>query len=128
MLDWKPVKKVKNKYGQPRSFLPGGKSQQVIYVVTLRDQPGIVKVGRTAKWHLRRKAYSHWNLANGTGIDRERLFCITEEFVDLAKLEREILFRMPFEIVHGTEWFRAEIDEACRLIDAILLEHEITYV
>lgn len=127
MLKWTPVVKAKNQYGQPRSFLPPGRTHAVIYAVSLKAQPGIVKVGRTTKWDKRRNHYANWNLSNGDGIAEERVFCITEEFVDLTKLEAAILARMPFPLAYGAEWFRADLDEVCRLIDSILLGYDLTY-
>jgi hypothetical protein len=125
---WKPVVKVKNKYGQPRSFLPKGRTHQVIYVVCVRDHPGVVKIGRTSRWLHRRRVYANWNLSNGEAITHERTFCLTDEFIDLEKLEAEILSRAQYPLAHGYEWFRADFDDVCRFIDATLLELDITYL
>lgn len=111
-----------------RSFVPKGRSEFVIYAVALSEHPGVVKVGRSAKWKARRKAYESWNLAPGNAIEQERAFIVTEEFVDLPKLEDAILEAIPFPQRHGREWFVADFDEVCRLIERFLCEHEISYI
>jgi hypothetical protein len=127
IIKWTPRAYVKNKYGQPRCFAPPNRSSYVIYAVVLRDHPDIVKIGRTTKWHARRKQYAEWNLAKGDGIAHEVTFCINEEFIDLVKLENEILARMQYPLAHGHEWFSCELEQAVSIIEALLCEYEITY-
>lgn len=133
-MDAKTRRKVMKRYGIPepgplvRSFLPGGRSQSVIYAVTLHDHPGVVKVGRTAKWKQRRTAYENWNLRPGDGIADERVFVLTEEFVDLPALEKHILATLPFPLRSGTEWFTADLDDVARVIDQILTACGLSYV
>ena len=110
-------------------FVPTGRSVAVLYVVSVKEHPGVVKIGRTMRgWNQRRREYAFWNLCAGDGIDREMIFTITEEFVDLAKLEAEVLAAMPFPVRSGREWFVADFDEACRLVDQFLCQHDISYV
>jgi hypothetical protein len=87
-----------------------------------------VKIGMTRKWSTRRKAYASWDLSAGDAIVDERAFCITKEFVDLAKLENHILATFNFPVAFGNEWFFASIDEAVRHIDRVMCEHGISYV
>lgn len=128
----KALKRAAKIYGwrQPlfRTFVPAGHSHFVIYAVVLREHPEVVKVGRTNRWKMRRMAYLNWNLSNGDGILDERVFNITEEYVDLPQLEAHILSAMPFPLRHGAEWFVADLDEVCRLIDQILCKHGLSYV
>jgi len=110
-------------------FIPMGRSRCALYVVSLKEHEGVVKIGRTSRgWPQRRKEYDMWNLCGGGGIDREMVFTITEEFTDLAKLEAAILEIIPFPLRSGREWFVADFDEVCRLVDQFLCQHEVTYV
>lgn len=110
-------------------FIPTGKSVAVIYVVSVKEHPGVVKLGRTMRgWKQRRREYANWNLRAGDGIDREMVFTLTEEFVDLARLEAAILESMPFPQRSGREWFVADFDEVCRLVDKFLCQHEVSYI
>lgn len=111
-----------------RDFLPNGRSGMFIYAVSVFAHPDKVKVGMTTNWNVRRKAYASWNLSDGSAITCERVFCLTDEFVDLAKLEAHILDRMPMDIAHGKEWFFGTVDDAAREIDRVMCEHGLTYV
>jgi hypothetical protein len=88
-----------------------------------------VKIGQTSNWKNRRKAYANWNLRFGDGITVERVFLITEEYVDLIALEAEILSRARslFHPHHGLEWFKADMDDVCRLIDEVMCEGGLSY-
>ena len=124
---YQKAKKAVKQYGNPRSFMPKGGFRFIIYAVTLVEWPTYVKVGRTMKWSQRRKVYADWNFAKGHGIERETVFTINEEFIDLEKLEYAILTRMKFERAHGAEWFVASMDDAVAVIEAVLSEHGIVY-
>lgn len=132
-LAYLPERKITGKSGRKRNtsavrcFLPNGRSGYVIYAVELKEHPGVVKVGRATNWRNREKQYANWNLADGDAIERCRTFVITEEFVDLAKLEAAILGIMPFPVRSGREWFVADFDEACDLISQFLCEHQVSY-
>lgn len=111
-----------------RSFVPRGRTAQVIYAVSVKPQPGVVKVGRTTRWKSRRQTYDTWNLTTAA-IEAERVFTLTEEFIDLERLEHHILDCLPFPLHFGREWFKADdIDDVARAIDRILVEHDISYV
>jgi hypothetical protein len=116
--------------GQPLApcFVPRGRTENVIYLVVVKDHPRTVKIGRTKKWKSRRREYATWNLAPGDGIVAERIFRLTEEYVDLDALEADLIKAMPFPVVHGREWFRADIDEMGRCIDRFLCASELSYV
>lgn len=108
-------------------FTPKGRSGLFIYAVVLRMHPDKVKIGMTRKWHLRRKSYANWDLSPGDAISEERVFRITEEFVDLEKLESHILTTFDAPIAFGAEWFRSNIDDASRHIDRVMCAHGISY-
>ncbi len=115
--------------GQPfaTDFAPSGRSHYCIYAVVVKDHPEVTKVGRTNKWKSRRNGYANWNLAKGDGIVQERVFIITDEYVDLVKLENAILKSCPFPIRFGSEWFRAEFDDVCQYIERFLCAAAISY-
>jgi hypothetical protein len=100
--------------------MPKGRSQAVIYAVVLRAHPGIVKLGRTTKWSQRRRAYDGWNLSAGDGIAEAAVYCITEEYVDLAAVEAACLGAIDRPLVRGSEWFRAEMARARETIESVL--------
>lgn len=108
-------------------FIPRGRSGLYIYAVTVTHHPDKVKIGMTKDWSRRRYAYANWNLANGDAISGESVFCINEEFIDLAKLENHILMTCPLPRAHGAEWFIGTLDEAGRHIDRLMCENGITY-
>lgn len=110
-----------------KDFIPPGRSGQYIYAVAVRQHPDKVKIGMTRNWRNRRVAYATWDLSNGDAITEERVFCVTEEFVDLAKLENHILNTVPLVRAFGNEWFFGTVDEAARAIDRIMCEHCVTY-
>ena len=109
-------------------FLPKGRSASVIYLVQVRDHPGVVKIGRTTKWNQRRKSYENWNLRAGDGIIRERTFVFTEEFVDLPALEKYLILSMPYEKAFGEEWFFAEFDEAVEHVENLVTETRLSFL
>lgn len=113
----------------PKPLRMGGKRPRyVIYAVVVKDHPDIVKVGRTYNWRNRRDVYAKWNLrSNNDGIAEERLFIVNEEYVDLDKLEAACLRGMPSEPVFGKEWFREELETACRVIDQVMCAGGLTY-
>ncbi len=115
--------------GEPAApcFTPPGRSGAYIYAVVLVDHPDVVKIGRTVRWKGRRNAYMNWNLRDGDGIKEARVFQITDEYVDLNLVETEILGRAPWPRRHKKEWFRADLDDVCRLIDRVLCEGDISY-
>jgi hypothetical protein len=118
--------RLRSKAG-PRCFVPRGRTESVIYAVTLKEHPGVTKVGRTRKWSSRRKDYDTWNLSS-EAIEAERIFCITEDYVDIAALEEHILDRLPFPRRFGREWLVADIEDVARLIDQMLCEAGLSYV
>jgi hypothetical protein len=109
------------------SFLPKGRTGLYIYAVVVKDHPDKVKVGMTRNWTARRNAYANWNLTPGDGVLQESVFCITEEFVDLPKLENHILKTLPLARASGSEWFFGSIDDASRHIDRVMVAHGISY-
>lgn len=104
------------------------KTEFVIYAVVLREHPEIVKIGRSYDWRSRREQYATWNLCvSGDAIVQESAFLINEEYVDLPALERACLSEMPSFPVFGKEWFREEMDTACRAIDRVMCRGGLTY-
>jgi len=108
-------------------FMPSGRSGLYIYAVVVRHHPDIVKIGMTRKWVNRRKSYANWNLSPGDAIVEERVFRISEEFVDLERLEAHIIRTFEAPLAFGAEWFRGTLDEACRHIDRIMCANGIFY-
>ena len=102
--------------------------QQVIYAVVLREHPTIVKIGRTTNWLRRRSSYDNWNFALGDGISNLAVYCVTDEYVDLAGLESACLGAMNKPLVRGFEWFRADLDHARKAIESILIASQISFV
>lgn len=115
-------KKSGVRLGQPfvSDFTPRTGRAPVIYAVTLVDHPGVVKIGRTMHWSSRRVAYANWNLRSGDGIANEAVYLLTEEYVDLPRLERDILALTPFPLRHGAEWFDADFESICAHIDQFI--------
>ena len=109
-------------------FLPKGRSASIIYLVQVRSHLDVVKIGRTTKWAQRRKCYENWNLSPGNGVVRERLFIITEEFVDLPALEKFLIASMPYEKAFGEEWFYADFDEAVEHVEGMVTNTRLSYV
>lgn len=109
-------------------FLPKGRSGLFIYAVVVADHPEVVKIGRTIRWTNRRKAYANWNLRPGDAITSERVFTITDEFVDLTQVEMAILDAAPWPRRSGNEWFVADHEDVCRHIEEILCSGGLSYV
>lgn len=110
-----------------KDFAPPGRSGLYIYAVILKQHQDKVKIGMTKNWKNRRYEYATWDLSPGNAILDERVFCINEEFVDLAKLENHILHTFKFDRAHGKEWFHASLYDACQHIDKVMCRHNITY-
>lgn len=110
-----------------KDFSAAGGKGLFIYAVTVKQHPDKVKIGMTRKWKARRFSYANWDLSKGDAITAERVFCISEEFVDLAKLENHILMTFSYPVAFGNEWFYADIDDAARHIDRVMCEHGISY-
>lgn len=104
-----------------------GRVHQAIYAVVLREHPAIVKIGQTSKWSNRRASYASWNLrTDNDGILDERVFLINEEYVDLLRLESAVLREMGTP-TFGKEWFKADLETACRAIDRVMCEGGLSY-
>jgi hypothetical protein len=108
-------------------FSPSGRSGLYIYAVVIKQHPDKVKIGMTRKWVNRRRSYANWDLSPGDAIIDERVFCISEEFIDLEKLEAHILSTFGEPRAFGAEWFRSDIDTACQHIDRIMCANDISY-
>lgn len=108
-------------------FMPSGRSGLYIYAVVIKQHPDKVKIGMTRKWVNRRRSYANWDLSPGDAIVEERVFRISEEFVDLERLEAHILETFEAPRAFGAEWFNETLDEACRHIDRIMCANGIVY-
>lgn len=108
-------------------FMPSGRSGLYIYAVVVKQHPDKVKIGMTRKWVNRRRSYANWDLSPGDAILEERVFRISEEFVDLERLEAHILQTFEARRAFGAEWFHETLDEACRHIDRIMCANGIVY-
>lgn len=105
------------------------RTQYVIYAVVLREHQDIVKVGRTTQWKSRRNEYDSWNFASGDGISDCLVFCITEEYADLAKIEAACIDGMALicPLHRGKEWFRGTLHDARRVIEDVLCAGQLSY-
>lgn len=105
------------------------RTQYVLYAVTLREHPGIVKLGRTTSWKQRRNEYDKWNFADGDGIAMCALFCLTEEYVDLPALEAACLSAMAMQCprYRGNEWFKGTLEQAVQAIEDVLATAQTSY-
>ena len=115
--------------GEPfaRCFLPKGRTAQVLYAVSVKDHEGVVKIGRTRNWRSRRIAYDNWNLARGDAVTASRAFVLTDEWLDLPRLEAAMLAQCPFPLRAGSEWFHADFDEMCEFIARFLDDAGISH-
>ncbi|NNH67813.1 GIY-YIG nuclease family protein [Rhizobium laguerreae] len=125
--------RIAKRYGKTQealvsSFIPAGRTAFYIYAIVVKDHLDKVKIGMTKKWSSRRFSYANWNLAQGDGILDERVFIITDEFIDLGKIEAFILATFGAERAFGNEWFNASLDDAARHIDRVFCETNISYV
>lgn len=109
-------------------FVPKGRKAFVIYAVVVKDHPSVVKIGRTYHWSSRRKSYATWNLSSQDAVIAERTFTITEDYVDLCTLEKDILVSAPFPLAFGREWFNASIEDAERHIDAFITSAALSFI
>ena len=72
--------------------------------------------------------YENWNLRHGDGVLEERVFCLTEEFIDLPALEEHILDSLEYPRRPGREWLVAPLEDVARQIDRMLCEVGFSYV
>lgn len=110
-----------------RFGIPKGRSRYTIYAVVLREHPSIVKLGRSMKWHSRRREYDNWNFADGDGVLDWAAYCITEEYVDLNSVESACLGAMGINPYRGNEWFRSTLDHAKQAIESVLHDGQLSY-
>ena len=99
-----------------------------IYAVTLREHPGVVKVGMTIDWNLRRKSYDNWNLRDGDAIDNYVVFLITEPYVDLAFVEAACLNALPHKRRYKVEWLYGEIGDVAGVIAMTITNLGLTFM
>jgi hypothetical protein len=106
------------------------RTHYVIYAVTLREHPEIVKVGRTTQWKSRRREYDTWNFSAGDGVLDCVVYCITEEYADLAAIEAACLDGMAMicPLHRGAEWFKGSLDDARRVIEDVLCAGQLSYM
>ena len=107
--------------------LPKGRSNYVIYAVVLREHPTIVKLGRTTNWRNRSREYHDWNFATGDGVLASAVYCITEEYVDLAAVEAACLGAMGQLPHRGKEWFKATLQQAKDAIESVLCNAQLSF-
>lgn len=105
------------------------RSENVLYLVVLKEHPDVIKVGRTTKWASRRREYDNWNFARGDGVAESAVYFITEEYVNLAMLEKACITGLAaqFPVFNGNEWFKAPLREAQRVVEEVLELAGMTY-
>jgi hypothetical protein len=108
--------------GQPfaKCFVPRGRTSAVIYAVSLKEHPLVTKVGRSARWQQRRRAYDCWNLAPGDAVENFRTYTFTEDWVDLEGIERFVLDALQFPRRFGKEWLDAPFEDVVPRLDEVI--------
>jgi len=106
------------------------RTQLVLYAVTLREWPDVVKLGRTTKCSSRRREYDTWNFADGDGVQQCVVYVITEEYADLSALECACLDGMAMmrPRYRGNEWFKGSIEDAKNVIADVLNTAGVSYI
>jgi hypothetical protein len=106
------------------------RSHYVIYAVVLREHPEVVKLGRTTHWKSRRRAYDTWNFAPCDGVSDCLVYCLTDEYVDLAAVEKACLDGMALlcPIHRGNEWFKGSLADARKVIEGVLCAGEVSFI
>ena len=106
------------------------RTHSVLYAVVLKEHPGIVKLGRTTNWKQRRREYDNWNFSEGNGVLVCAVYCITEEYVDLAGLASACMNGMAVAapIHRGREWFKSTIEHARLVIEDVLHTAQISFI
>ena len=109
--------------------MPLKRTELVVYAVVLREHPEAVKIGRTTKWRSRRRAYDCWNFAQGDGVLACAVYCITEEYADLAMIEKAVLngMAMTCPAFSGSEWFKATLERARATIESVLVDAGVSF-
>lgn len=94
----------------------------LIYAIQMR--PGVVKVGRTTNWAVRKHSYT-----NGFDdvIKRSALFRIIDDHEILADIETALLQSLPHSRAKGYEWLFADFDEVAEHTDAFLRSNGIMF-
>lgn len=113
--------------GRCKFGIPKGRSRYVIYAVVLKEHPSIVKLGRSMRWHQRRREYDNWNFADGDGVQEFHAYCITEEYVDLNAVESACLGAMGINPYRGNEWFKSTLEHAKEAIESVLSSAQLSY-
>jgi hypothetical protein len=131
-LTAKQKRRVQKLYPQKRplveDYTPRGRKGFYIYAVSVAGHEDKVKIGMTSDWKVRRRSYATWNLSPIDAVLEERVFCLTEEFIDLKAVESAILQSFERPLAFGAEWFKGSVDDAARHIDRFLCAHDISYV
>jgi hypothetical protein len=106
------------------------RTHYVIYAVILKEHPEIIKIGRTTKWKTRRREYDTWNFANGDGVLDCLVYCITDEYVDLAAVESACISGLATicSLYRGNEWFHGTLADARRVVEDVLCAGQISFV
>lgn len=93
-----------------------------IYAIQMRA--GVVKVGRTSNWAVRKHSYTH-------GFDdvlkRCTLFWIIDDFELLPEIETTILQSLWHPRAKGYEWLLADFDEVTSHTDRLLRTNGIMF-
>lgn len=107
-----PAKRDNRNARSERQRMSGAGS---IYAIQMK--PGIVKVGRTSNWAVRKHSYT-----NGFDdvIKRSALFRIIDDFVVLPDIETALLQSLRHPRAKGYEWLFADFDEIAAHTDAFL--------
>lgn len=93
-----------------------------IYAIQMR--PGVVKVGRTTNWAVRKHSYT-----NGFDdvIKRSVIFWIIDDFEILPDIETALLQSIRHPRAKGYEWLLADFDEVAAHADEFLRTNGIMF-
>lgn len=82
-----------------------------VYALTHTGLPGVVKIGRTRQWDMRRLDYR----GNG-GLNAAHVFTITRDYADIELVEKLLIEQLPFPQHKPNEWFKANLSEVSDII------------
>lgn len=93
-----------------------------IYAIQMK--PGIVKVGRTTNWAVRKHSYTH---GFDDVIKRSVIFWIIDDFEILPDIETALLQSIHHQRAKGYEWIFADFDEIASHADEFLRMNGILF-
>lgn len=93
-----------------------------IYAIQMKA--GVVKVGRTSNWAVRKHSYTH---GFDDAIKRCAIFWVLDDFEILADIETALLQSIWHPRAKGYEWISADFDEIAEHTDQFLRTNGIMF-